>query len=347
MEDRETSKPIIAGSFFPVSVPFSLALQGQTYDITMVKLLRKIIHRTLLCELNHDYKNSLFLAGVGRSGTTWVSDIINYNNDYRYIHEPFHPYRVKEASNFRYIQYLRPENRELRYLEPAKDLLSGRVRNRWTDSVNKTIFARKRLIKDIRANLLLKWIHSNFPEIPIILLFRHPCAVANSWLKLGWGQEDHGSKSDIEVCTSQAELMEDFLEPFREGIAKAQDDFEKHIFFWCMQYYVPLKQFKYGEIYLCFYENLCENPHEEIKNLFGFLGRKFDEKVLGILGTPSSLTREDSAIVKGTSLIDSWREYVSAQDLKNALKILSLFGLEKIYSSDSMPNRAAAYELLT
>jgi hypothetical protein len=305
-----------------------------------------ILAKRLAYELNHDQDNTVFLAGVGRSGTTWISDIINYKNEYRYIFEPFHPYRVRLVRDFQF-QYLRPENHEPRYLEPAKAVLSGRVRSRWTDRANKKIFARKRLIKDIRANLLLKWIHANFPEIPIILLFRHPCAVANSWLKLGWGQEDHGSKSDIEVCTSQAELMEDFLEPFREGIAKAQDDFEKHIFFWCMQYYVPLKQFKCGEIHLCFYENLCENPHEEIKNLFGFLGRKFDEKVLGILGTPSSLTREDSAIVKGTSLIDSWREHVSVQDLKNALKILSLFGLEKIYPSDSMPNRAAAYELLT
>lgn len=78
MEDRETSKPIIAGSFFPVSVPFSLALQRQTCDITMVKLLRKIIHRTLLCELNHDYKNSVFLAGVGRSGARRIADISNY-----------------------------------------------------------------------------------------------------------------------------------------------------------------------------------------------------------------------------------------------------------------------------
>jgi hypothetical protein len=182
--------------------------------------------------------------------------------------------------------------------------------------------------------------------MPIILLFRHPCAVAHSSLKLGWGKEDLGNRTDIEACLSQKELVEDFLGPFKENIENVRSEFERQIFFWCMQYYVPLKQFKRGEIHLCFYESFCENPREEIQRLFSFLGKKFDEKVLCNLRTPSSLTRKDSAIVKGTSLIDSWRKHVSAQDLKNTLKILKLFGLERIYSGDSMPNPAAAYELL-
>ena len=304
----------------------------------MLKLIRKIFSSLCFLELNHDFKNSIFLAGIGRSGTTWVSDIINHNGEYRYMHEPFHPYRVRQVKKFQYIQYLRPDNRDPRYLEPAKAVLSGRIRNRWTDSDNKKIFARKRLIKDIRTNLLLKWIHANFPEIPIILLFRHPCAVANSWLKLGWGKEERGSRTDIEVCLSQEDLITDFLEPFRISIEKAQSEFEKHVFLWCIQYYVPLKQFKDGEIHLCFYENFCENPHDEIERLFGFLGKEAYEEAFNKLRVPSSVSRRDSAIVKGTNLIDSWRTQVTEEDQQKALNILGLFGLDKIYSDKSMPN---------
>jgi hypothetical protein len=313
----------------------------------MLRLFRKVFSRLFFFDLDHRYENSVFLAGFGRSGTTWISDIINYRNEYRYIFEPFHPYRVRLVRDFQYIQYLRPENRDPRYLTPARAVLSGRIRNRWTDAHNRKIFARKRLIKDIRAQFLLKWIHSNFPGMPIVLLFRHPCAAAHSWLKLGWGKEDLGERTDMEVCLSQKELIEDFLGPFKENIENARSEFEQQVFHWCMQYYVPLKQFKRGEIHLCFYESFCENPHKEIQKLFSFLGKKFDEKVLCKLRTPSSLTRKDSAIIKGTSLIDSWREHVSVQDLESALEILNLFGLEKIYSGDSMPNPAAAYELLT
>ena len=268
----------------------------------MSNLFKRIFNTLFLFELDQDYKNSVFLAGVGRSGTTWISDIINHSGEYRYMHEPFHPYRVRQVRDFQYIQYLRPDNRDPRYLEPAKAVLSGQIRNRWIDSDNKKIFPRKRLIKDIRANLLLKWIHANFQGIPIILLFRHPCAVANSWLKLGWGKEELGIRTDIEVCLSQEELMEDFLEPFRINIENAETEFEKHVFFWCMQYYVPLRQFKHKEVHLCFYENFCENPHDEVERLFGFLGKKAYEDVFSDLSVPSSVSRKDSAIVKGTVL---------------------------------------------
>ena len=151
-------------------------------------------------ELNHNYKNSIFLSAVGRSGTTWVTDLINFNNNYRYIHEPFHPNRINQVSHYKYIQYIKPENKDPFFFVPAHNILSGRIRSLWTDSSNTTIVSSKRLIKDIRTNLLLKWMNVNFPEVPIILLLRHPCAVANSWLKLGWGIEERGTKKDSQAA---------------------------------------------------------------------------------------------------------------------------------------------------
>ena len=39
-------------------------------------------------EDNHDYRNTIVLAGSGRGGTTWIAEIINYANEYRFIFEP-------------------------------------------------------------------------------------------------------------------------------------------------------------------------------------------------------------------------------------------------------------------
>jgi hypothetical protein len=33
---------------------------------------------------------------------------------------------------------------------------------------------------------------------------------------------------------------------------------------WCIENYVPLKQFKRGEIHLAFYESFCERPESEL-----------------------------------------------------------------------------------
>ncbi|MGD8982445.1 MAG: sulfotransferase domain-containing protein [Desulfobacteraceae bacterium] len=310
------------------------------------KIGRKIVSKIFL-DRNNDYGATVFLSGVGRSGTTWVSNIINYKNEYRYIFEPFVAARVEEASIFEYHQYIRPASSDPKFLNAATKILCGSLkRNWWVDSANSKIFVTKRLIKDIRTNLMLKWINTNFPSIPIILLLRHPCAVTNSWLCLNWGKEALGTRTDLEICLSQQELIEDFLGPFKKTIIGTENDFEKHILLWCILNYVPLKQFKEGQIHLAFYEEFCEKPMSEINRLFSFLNKDIDRSVIKNLSKPSLQSRKDSEIFSGKKVIDGWRKNISREQIKRAVNILSLFGLDSIYSKDSMPNIDNAYKIL-
>jgi len=305
----------------------------------LISKLQREIYGRLFVDTNPDHRASIFLAGTGRSGTTWASDIINWHNEYRYLFEPFYPQKVSLCSRFRYRQYLRPGNRDPVYIEPAKAILTGRVRDRWIDSQNRKLVASKRLIKDIRANLLMYWMQANFPGVKMILIFRHPCAVANSKLKLSWG-------THLGEFLGQDELMEDFLHPFRRELESASSDFDKHVFLWCVENYVPLKQFQRGELHLAFYETFCADPRGEVERLFAFLGRRMDQQILAHLKTPSTMTRQDSAIVAGGSLIDSWRKHVAAEQVKRSVEILRLFGLDKVYGEDSMPDMDQAYAML-
>src|SRR5579872_5089703 len=83
----------------------------------------------LFFDLNPDLKSSIFLGGVGRSGTTWVSDVINARNDYRLMFEPFYPEKVPLCRPFRYRQYLRPTDSNTTYLTVGQTILSGKIRN--------------------------------------------------------------------------------------------------------------------------------------------------------------------------------------------------------------------------
>ncbi len=309
------------------------------YMLNQINNIRKNIRSQLFINCNTGYRCTIFLAGTGRSGTTWISDIINYRNEYRYMFEPFYPNKVSLCQEFQYRQYLRQENRDKTFIEPAMLILSGKVRNYWIDRYNKKYIANKRLIKDIRANFLLKWLFVNFPGIKIVLLFRHPCAVASSKLKLGWG--DH-----LEVILSQDELLEDFINPFKKEIKKRKTVFEKYILLWCIENYIPLKQFNRGDIHLGFYENFCVKPRYEVDRLFSFLNKRFDEGYFKNLKKPSSLSRRESAIRTGGSLIDDWKKHITNDQIRGAVDILSLFGLEKIYAEDSMPNIENAYKLM-
>jgi hypothetical protein len=277
-----------------------------------------------------DYSRTVFLAGTGRSGTTWIQEIINHNNTYRIMFEPFHSQKIELIKNWHYRQYIRSDDLDEKFLKPASAILSGNIRHEWIDAHNRKLVARKRLIKDIRAQLFLKWMKQNFPEIPIIFLIRHPCAVANSRLKLKW-------QTHLPVYLAQEHLKADFLNPFREDIENAGDQFEKHIFSWCIENYIPLGQFSRGDILLLFYENLCTRPHEEIKSIFSFIGDNFSSKSLNLIHRPSALSRKESAINTGADLIDSWRKNINADMIKRALRICTLFGMNALYGESSLP----------
>jgi hypothetical protein len=305
-----------------------------------------------------DYRDTIFLAGSGRSGTTWVSEVINYRNQYRYIFEPFYPGRVRTCRGLNRKQYLRPEDRREEFLRPARIILSGGLKNHywadfkdsrflprwrlvkdmrrnktrnWGDKLNGGFIPGRRLIKEIRANLMLGWLRANFPEMPIVFLLRHPCAVVHSKMKLGWSP-------NLDDFLLQEELMEDFLWPFENEMRSARTDFERHVFLWCVENYVPLKQLTPGEVYLIFYENLCADPEGEVKRMFGFLNKYFNESVLERIKKPSLLSRRESAIHLGEGLVGGWRKHVTGAQLLRAVEILGLFGMHNIYSEQAVPN---------
>lgn len=282
-----------------------------------------------------DHRDSIFLAGSGRSGTTWLSGIINHGDDYRYVFEPFHPGKVGAFGHFASKQYLRPEDGRAEFIEPARLMLTGRLRDPWTDRFNQRLFARRRLIKDIRANLLLAWMRANFPGMPIVLLLRHPCAVVTSRLALGW-------RDNLDETMGQRDLVDDFLLPMRDEIGAAGDDFERHLFLWCIDNYVPLRQFGGEGLHLTFYENLLVDPERELEDLFGFLGKDLDGRVLDSLGRPSPLSRKDAP----PPSVDGWRAHVGPHRLRRTREILTLFGLDRLYGKGPLPDPSGVRAVL-
>ncbi|MGQ0669030.1 MAG: sulfotransferase [Actinomycetota bacterium] len=280
-------------------------------------------------------RDTTFVAGTARSGTSWISEVINHRNEYRIIHEPLRRERLRVTRVFRPRHYLRPDDRTPEYLRAMETILSGDIRSIWTDKYNRKLLPSKRLVREVRGNLLLPWIHGAFPEVAIVLVLRHPCAVVASQLR--WGRE---WPVDLSRFLAEPALVEDVLAPFASEIASANSEFERHIFAWCIESYVPLHQLRPGEIQVVFYENLCTTPAAELERLLGFLDARPDGGALARLGRASSSTRKDSAIVTGGDLVSGWRAHVSDGELRRAVEILELFGLDRIYGDDPMPRPA-------
>jgi RimJ/RimL family protein N-acetyltransferase len=287
-----------------------------------------------LVDLPPDPAAAIIVAGSGRSGTTWLSQIINYGNEYRDMFEPFEPHQVPRVSHFRRNQYLRPTNGDYHYVEPVRQILSGQIRSEWIDQFNRCRVASRRLIKDIRCSLFLKWLATHFPETPIVYLLRHPLAVVRSRMQLHW----HARLHDF---LEQRELIEDHLQPFVSEIERANElpecAFERQVLFWCVENYVPLSQFQRSEICLISYERLCLEPEAEVQRIFAFLNKTYDRRALEQRSRPSAQTRPASPIMTGGDLLEGWQNSFSSAQIDFAIGMLRRFGLDRVYGRDPLP----------
>lgn len=279
----------------------------------------------LYVDLGGGPEDTVFVAGSGRSGTTWLADAINPSRGGRMVFEPFHPGKVRECEGFRRRQYLRPGDRREEFLGPARKVLSGKVRNLWVDRFHRAFVARRRVVKDVRANLLLGWLRESFPAMPTVLILRHPCAVVESQMTLGW-------RDVLDETLQQKDLVEDHLGPMLEEIRAARDPFERRVFLWCVENYVPLKQRAPDGLEIVFYEDLLTDPAPELRRLLPRLGLRFDESAPRRLERPSPVSR------KAERSVDGWWSRVSRERRKRAVEILSLFGLDRVYGEDPMPD---------
>lgn len=279
-----------------------------------------------------DIRRSILVAGTARSGTTWLGDLIASQMPSRILFEPFHPDLVSDYRSFHYFQYMRPGTEDPEFHAFAEKVFTGEIRNRWIDHQNETIISKFRLVKEIRANLALKWLHDNFPEVPIIFIMRHPCAVVLSRMELGWATD-----RDIEPFLSQPYLLEDHLGPYLDLICSAENVEEKHAVIWSVSNLVPLKQFNSNELKVVYYENLCTQPEIELSGIFETIGYQYSDSLITRSNQPSQTTRRASAVVTGANKIKNWQKKLSRSQIDHILRVVQAFGLGHLYDDSILP----------
>jgi hypothetical protein len=266
--------------------------------------------------LNSSLKENILIVASGRSGTTWLQELINKNNSYGIIFEPFNRRRVSVLSSFEDRTFISGTKSSLDTKKGIiEDIFSGKVLNSWTKSHNKKIVVKKWIIKCIRLNLSIKWICDTFPNLTVVFLIRNPYDVAKSRIKLDWG-------CDLSTFKRQQELLNGPLAEFRDLLNdNTLSIFEKNILYWCIEHYVPLSQLKKGDCTIVFYENMKKSPVEVLNNL-GF----FRKSLTNVVSKPSRTT--------------SFRKtnFDTKFDYGKSEEILCRFKLHKIYKNQLNPS---------
>jgi len=296
--------------------------------------------------LLNNYKDVLWLIGDGRSGTTWVSALINHARRYREMFEPFHPKFIPQMKFLQPLQYIRTENPHPELHKAADDVFSGKLTHQRVDERTRLQFYRGLLIKDVFANLFAHWASVNFPEIKILLLIRNPFAVALSKQKM----EKGFWVSDPLLLLNQASLYRDFLYPFEDlirNVSQKKDHVLNQVLIWSIINYVPLCQFDPGQLYLLFYEDVYADPEGEMKALYTSF---FDKKMVGLdpktIKRPSAYAGKHSTLRKGKSPLTAWQKELTLHQIDQGLEIINAFGFGGLYENPARPDKQVVYRML-
>lgn len=275
-----------------------------------------------------DQSRSIILAGSGRSGTTWLGNIIAANRMVRVIFEPFDHRRVPEASPFPLFAYARYDDLRAEWIPYARNVLSGNVQNDWVDRERIDVLTRRILVKEIRANLMLGWLHHNFGP-RIVYITRHPCAVVLSRMRLSW-------QTHIDELMGQPQLVQDFLLPYEEIIRRANTDLQKQSVMWAIENLVPLSQISHYPWIRCTYEDFGQDPKGETRRLLRGLDMRYTPLTSRAIQKISRVTRSDSAVRTTRNKLSAWQTDLSTSEINEILTIVHDFGIT-LYDDDPMP----------
>lgn len=286
----------------------------------------------LVSHLNNSlspYEEKIWIVGDGRSGTNWLSSIINHDGQSRLLYEPIHPEKVAAMKRLHLFEYQRPGQENAVLYALVKSVMTGTLSDPRANHANRLKFYPRLLVKDIFAHLLARWAISSFASVKPILIMRHPFDVAASKSQ----RQNWSWMTEPGLLLQQTDLVEDHLKPFQDLMRAQQSYFEKQITIWAIIHYVWFRQFKKGECQVVFYENLCRRPEIEASRLGEYIGRptrNVEEMIkYAALSAKSGPARDPS----GGQL---WPQF-SAEEKERGHEILAQFGLDHIYGAKRTP----------
>ena len=288
-----------------------------------------------------DPSTTILLVGSGRSGTTWLADLICAIPGIQQIFEPLHPlWNVavqrlvdwdinwqEETSRFRGI-YLRPHGHYPEWHELLERILTGQFRNYWTDYERTSFFPQRFLVKEIRFNLMLGYIYEHFRP-RIVFMVRHPCAVVYSRLSLAW-------RADVRDILAQEALVEDHLRAWVKDIEKAKDPLDAHAIWWAVENLVASRHLAQRPRFALHYEHLVLNPEEVLRQVSSWLGLEARRSRVNASEKESRMSNPQVQYKSRLERLERWRHALSQEEQNRILGWVHRFGLEW-YDSDILP----------
>jgi hypothetical protein len=270
----------------------------------------------------------IVIFGVARSGTTWLSQIIsatgyelnfepigsmNFAKDYEVKYEPIPPFYYLEKGD---------KNTYKPYVDM---IMSAEIKDKFVLRPNqqKYIGSNKKVIKLIRANLMIPWMQENY-DFYGILIIRSPHATINSQIKYHMNE---GVKN-IENFYSK-KVLNNFTPKQKNIMKKVRNRKDILAVNWCIQNYIPLRKADRNNFIVLKYEELVAEPKKVIKDLSKFAHFPYNNKVKNAIKRKSFTTRKETEQIKNYDPTKAWKENFTQEEIDSIVEIVKAFNLEE------------------
>ncbi len=243
----------------------------------------------------------ILLAGVPRSGTSWLGEIVNSSPVVAYRFQPLFAYattgQVDEKSTAEHYRIWC--DALLRSTDPF--LLQTEKRQHRDFPTFAKAPAEVLALKEVRYLYVLRSMLEQLPEAKLVGIIRHPCAVLASWFNAP--RESPPGSNPVDdwrlASAKNADRRSEFY-----GFAK-----------WCeaAAMFLSLAEQHPKRVRIVHYDRFVADPIPQAKALFHDLGLAWTAQTLDFVRCSRETQRADTyAVFKSQSIGAAWRERVPA-----------------------------------
>ena len=277
----------------------------------------------------------LFITGHGRSGTTWIGNVLRMASGVLYVNEPCNPERAKGGNYSDWFKYLQPGEDDIFFQKCLDSAFKGLVTCRTNWLIHKPfrrLFRGYRLvIKEVASYMSVEWVYERYKP-DVLVLVRHPCAVALSEKKKGTSVE----RPMLEIMRQPA-LLENHLEPYLGVMKKAKRSYEIYGAIWGARNRVLADLIpNYPQWKILFYEDVCKNPLGSFRHLYDHYNLDWSRRVEKFVKRTTVKEKSGTYSISKVSekQIDKWKHEMTRDEIEQVRKFVEPFNLS-IYNSDS------------
>lgn len=282
----------------------------------------------------------IFIAGNGRSGTSWLGATLGLADNTLYYREPCHPERNGhrcDAADQIWSQHVLPGEDNPFFAGKLDQAFQGWF---WrgsgfkiTDYVHRIGRRPRIIIKDVATFSSTTWVADRW-DPDVVLIFRHPGAYAASVRRL---DQNNRELNRMRLLLQNPYVRGSISDTTYESCVAITDPLAASIASWALRTRLVFDDIKtHPNWHLIHYEELAADPVSMFQALYEDLGLEWTDKIAQTIKATSNANADGKFSTSRVSLtrINGWKKELTSDDVATVRRTLDLFDMP-IYAAPS------------